>query len=77
MSAYDISLTDAFWDFPITVALVLMPIYGERNSGETNGPTYAQDEVLTARSRCRAFLKEHYNIIDDPSLPWQLGNPIH
>jgi hypothetical protein len=72
MASYKITLEQAFWDFPLAVAMVLMPIYATRQVGKTTGPTPAQDAAIQARNQCRAFLKDHFTIVKDPRLPWQL-----
>ncbi len=75
MATYQIPLEVAYWDYPLAAALVLMPIFAERNStGEhSTGPNYAQEEAIKARNKCQKFLRAHYEIVPDPSLPWVLA----
>lgn len=73
MAEYNQTLYQALWEFPIAVAIIFMPIAIQRSGGDVKGPNYTQDASINARNRARAFLEEHYTIVDDPTLPWQLG----
>lgn len=74
MAEYHLSLVEAVWEFPLSVALVFLPIRNERQGAESSAPNYAQEAAVQARSKARSFLKENFTLVNDPTLPWQLGN---
>lgn len=65
-SQYHLSLADAFWRFPLRLALALLP-WGKRRLGyDVQGPDNAVDAGLKARERMKALLRGKFAIGPPP-----------
>jgi len=73
VAEYSYKFDAAVWDFPLVLAIIMLPVRNERNGGST-GPSYSTNAAIDARNRCRAWLEQHYTITNKPLIEvgWQL-----
>ena len=62
MSQYGMTITEA-WSFPLEAYLALLPAMISRHGGKTQGPDHADQASMTARARCKRFLKKHFTLL--------------
>lgn len=73
MAEYHVSPAEAVWDFPLALAMVLLPARNERHGGDT-GPSYVSEASIRARNKARRFFEKYYTITKKPlsEVGWQL-----
>ena len=71
---YRIPFPEAVWEFPLILAILMLPVRNERNGGET-GPSYATTAAINARNKAREWLKQNYDLTEKPlsETGWVLG----
>ena len=74
VAEYGYTFEKAVWDFPMILAVIMLPVRNERNGGDT-GPSYAVNAAIDARNRCREWLETHYTLTNKPitEVGWVLG----
>jgi hypothetical protein len=63
VAEYRLSFDAAVWDFPLLLAVVMLPVRNERQGGKS-GPSYATNANIDARNRARAWLEARFLITD-------------
>jgi hypothetical protein len=65
VAEYRLSFDAAVWDFPLLLAVVMLPVRNERQGGKS-GPSYATNAAIDARNQARIWLETHFRIVQKP-----------
>lgn len=65
MAEYRLSFDAAVWDFPLVLAVLMLPVRNERQGGKS-GPSYATNAAIDARNRARIWLEANFQISPKP-----------
>lgn len=75
---YSIPFSQAIWETPLALALVMLPIRNERH-GASGGPSYILRASLAAKNKAYEFLQANFTLVPkSPSeIGWRLGANTH